>query len=204
MTMQNLLANVSRETLDQLETYAGLIRKWNPVVNLVAKSTLDALWDRHILDSAQLLPLIQPDLRHWVDLGSGGGLPGIVVAILAREIAPQARVTLVEVDQRKSAFLREVSRQLNLPVKVATEKIETLAPQGADVISARALAALDVLCGFAHRHLAPDGQAIFPKGATFEQELSDARKRWHFDLKEVTSLTQAEARILILSEIRHV
>lgn len=199
-----LLADVSRETMDLLEAYAGLIRKWNPVVNLVAKSTIDQLWDRHILDSLQLRPLIQPDLKHWLDLGSGGGLPGVVIAILAREIAPEARVTLVEVDQRKSAFLREVSRQLNLGFQVENRKIEQLAPQGADVISARALAALDALCGYADRHMAPQGKAVFPKGVRFAEELEEARKRWHFDLKEMTSLTQPEARILILSEIRHV
>lgn len=204
MGSEVVLSDVSRETLDLLEAYVALIRKWNPTVNLVAKSTIDQIWDRHILDSAQLRPLIQADLTHWLDLGSGGGLPGVVVAILAREIAPEARVTLVEVDQRKSAFLREVSRQLDLNLQIATRKIEDLEPQRADVVSARALAALDALCGFADRHMAPSGFAVFPKGIRFEEELAEARKRWHFDLKEMTSLTQAEARILILSEIRHV
>ena len=134
--------DVSRETIERLSHYVALIEKWNPAINLVAKSTLPSIWHRHIADSLQVASYLQPEQRKWVDLGSGGGLPGLVVAIVAMESCPELQLELVEVDQRKSAFLREVARQLNLPVMVANEKIETLAPQAADIVSARALAAL--------------------------------------------------------------
>jgi 16S rRNA (guanine527-N7)-methyltransferase len=206
MIGQDALArlDVSRETLDRLEALEALLRKWNPAINLVAKSTLHDAWQRHILDSAQLYALAPPQVGHWADLGSGGGFPGLVVAALAAERDPQRKLTLVESDQRKSTFLREAARQLGLSVTVATDRAEKLAPLGADVLSARALAALPMLCAFARRHLAPQGMALFPKGATHAAEVAEARRDWHFDLTVHTSETDAASVILALKAITHV
>lgn len=196
--------DVSRETFERLQTYEALIRKWNPAINLVAKSTLAELWSRHIEDSAQIGTYLAPEIRIWADFGSGGGLPGIVLAILALERSPNTAFHLVESDQRKATFLRQAAQTLGLKVQVHTQRVEVLAPLGADVVSARALASLRMLCGFAARHLAPTGFAIFPKGANFVDEVEDARQEWNFDLDERVSLTHSDARLLRVKSIHHV
>ena len=178
--MQSL--NVSRETTAMLEEYVGLIEKWNPAINLVSKSSLADIWPRHILDSAQVLSLGGASIRSWVDLGSGGGLPGIVVAIMATAQMPLMKVTLVEVDRRKSAFLRQVCQQLDLNVEVLSERIEQLPSLSAQVVSARALAPLDRLLEYVERHQDTDGKALLSKGASFEEEIMIPRKKWNIDL----------------------
>jgi 16S rRNA (guanine527-N7)-methyltransferase len=195
--------NVSRETSDRLERFVALLLKWNPAINLVSKSTLSDVWARHITDSAQLYPLAPSGFRHWADLGSGGGFPGIVIAIIAAEQAPQALVTLVDSDQRKATFLRQVMRELDLNGNVESERIEAMPPLGADVVSARALAPLDRLCDFSQRHLTPDGVALFLKGRTGEEEVAAARKQWVFKLTEIPSVTSADATICKLEGLVH-
>ncbi|MBT3710487.1 MAG: 16S rRNA (guanine(527)-N(7))-methyltransferase RsmG, partial [Gammaproteobacteria bacterium] len=145
--------NVSRETIEALEHFAALIEKWTVKINLISKASLADLWDRHILDSAQLLKICPRNIQNWLDLGSGGGLPGVVVAILAKELIPKLTMTLVESDKRKSVFLRTAIRELELNAKVLNARIEKTAPLQADVISARALAELDVLLALAEPHL---------------------------------------------------
>ena len=135
--------DVSRETVERLETHVALLCKWNPRINLVAASTLAEVWTRHVADSAQLWPLRPPGARLWLDLGSGAGFPGLVVAALAAEEAPDLRVRLVESDARKAAFLATVAREADLPAEVLVERWQRLPPQAADVVSARALAPLD-------------------------------------------------------------
>lgn len=196
--------NVSRETLDRLTAYLALIEKWNPAINLIAKGSLPGAWERHILDSAQLMLLCPADARKWVDFGSGGGLPGIVIAIIAEELRPDVSMTLVESDKRKATFLTQAARQLNLTIAVLATRSETLKPTDADVISARAFAPLTDLCSLAHRHLSPTGTAIFPKGAQAEAELAAARKLWQFNAQAVPSLTDPAGRILTMKNIRHV
>lgn len=193
--------DVSRETLDALQAFADLVTRWNPSVNLVSRSTLPDIWTRHILDSAQLFALCPPNATCWLDLGAGGGFPGIVIAILAREKAPQLRLSLVDSDHRKAAFLREAARLLHLDISVHSARIETLPPQNATVLSARALAPLDVLLGFAVKHLSNDGVALFPKGARHTEEVEKAQKTWRFDLNLVPSLSDPSAAIL---EIRNI
>ncbi len=193
--------NVSRETFGKLREFDALVRRWNPAINLVSKATLAGLWNRHVVDSAQVFSLCPPKAQSWVDLGSGGGFPGLVVAILADEMKPDLRVTLVESDLRKATFLRQASQALGVPVTVRTERIESLVPQNADVLSARALASLADLLGYAERHLRADGVAIFPKGARWAEELAQARAMWAFDLDSRQSLSEAEAAIL---EIRNI
>lgn len=194
---------VSRETKDFLLEYAGMIKKWNPSINLISKASSNEIYDRHLLDSLQILrsPGIPSGL--WVDIGSGGGLPGLVVAIDAKANPKDRPVVLIESDKRKATFLREVVRTLNLNAEVLTMRIEDVTPLSAKVVSARALASLTVLCAHAFRHLAEDGMAIFHKGENRADELRHARDSWSFDLTEVQSMTNPDAAILYLKEIRH-
>ena len=193
--------NVSRETIADLQAFGDLVRRWTPAINLVGKATVADLWNRHIVDSAQIFALRPPEARTWVDLGSGGGFPGLVVAVLARELTPALRVTLVEADLRKATFLRQAAQLLGLQVDVRSQRIETLPGLGADVLSARALAPLAVLIGHADRLLAKDGIAIFPKGARSAEELASARRTWDFEVDMRPSLSEGEATILVIRNI---
>jgi 16S rRNA (guanine527-N7)-methyltransferase len=195
--------SVSRETEAQLQGFVDLLEKWNTAINLVSKATIDEAWQRHILDSAQVFDY-GIDAHHWLDLGSGGGFPGLVVAILAAEKAPQMLVTLVESDQRKAAFLRAASQALGLTTTVLSARAEAVPQQAADVVSARALAPLSQLCAFAKRHLAPDGTAIFLKGKSFAAEVAEARQNWNFALESHPSITDPSAVVLVLKGISHV
>lgn len=194
--------NVSRETLDRLFSFCDLVEKWNPAINLISKSGIAEIWNRHIIDSAQLFQQMPDRAREWCDLGSGGGFPGIVLAILAKQLQPNAQVILVESDRRKSVFLAQASRLLDIDVRVKTQRIEELEPQNADVLSARALAPLSDLCGYAYRHLKPDGVAIFPKGAAAQLEIEQAQKLWRFDYSLTQSYTDPTAHILSVRGIR--
>ena len=194
--------NVSRETFSKLEAFADLVRKWNPKINLVSKNSLDDLWQRHILDSVQVFELAEGE-GHWVDLGSGGGFPGIVVAILNQE-AQTFQVTMVESDQRKCAFLRTAIRELGLTALVKTERIEQLDGLKADILSARALADLTQLLDFTDIHLNPDGTALFPKGQNWQSEDSDAKKVWTYALEAIESKTNPAAAILKIKDIARV
>jgi 16S rRNA (guanine527-N7)-methyltransferase len=189
-------ANVSRETLAALRHYADLLVKWNARINLVAPGTLPDLWSRHFLDSAQLLELAPESARLWVDLGSGGGFPGLVVAAIAAGKRPGLRVRLVESDQRKAAFLRTAAAAMQVEVEVLTERAETLAPQRADVVSARALAPLAALLPLARRHLAEGGVALFPKGANYRRELAEALALSEFNVQNYPSRTDTAAVVL--------
>lgn len=195
--------DVSRETLDRLSAYVALLERWNAKINLISPKTLPDVWQRHILDSAQVFEHARPSDRTWVDLGSGGGFPGLVVAILAKERAPDLRVTLIESDLRKSAFLSSVARELDLPVTVLAERIERAQPQGADVVSARALAALDVLFPLVARHLSPSGRALLLKGASHEDELAKLDPAWSFDLASHPSKSGADGVILEIGALKH-
>lgn len=188
--------NVSRETLDRLAEYEALLRKWNPKINLVSPKTLENAWERHFADSAQIYALKPGGVRKWVDLGSGGGFPGLVVATIAAELDPNLHVVLVESDQRKSTFLRTVARELSLNVTVHPVRAESLEPQGADVLSARAFAPLAALFEHCERHLAPAGTAIFPKGEQYEKEYKHALESWRFEVHKVPSRTDSNAVIL--------
>jgi 16S rRNA (guanine527-N7)-methyltransferase len=183
--------DVSRETLARLETYAALLARWTPRINLVSAATLPDLWHRHVADSAQLLALA-PRPRQWLDLGSGAGFPGLVIAILA----PDIRVRLVESDQRKCAFLRRVSEDTGTAIDILPERIEALPPQAVDMISARALAPLTQLLTHVEKHLAPGGIGLFPKGRTVHNEIAEAERAWRFPCRVHPSLTDPEAAIV--------
>lgn len=199
----NLGMDVSRETEEMLTVYSQMLQKWNPSINLIAQSTVKDLYERHFLDSLQIIARSDLPLGLWADLGSGGGLPGIVVAIDAKTKSLDRPIVLVEADQRKSTFLREVVRVLGLNVTVIAKRIENVSPLSARVVSARALASLEQLCSFSVRHLVTGGVAVFPKGANRGSEVYDARVRWKFDLVEIPSVTNPEAAILYLRDLRH-
>lgn len=195
------LGDVSRETRDRLDIYARLLKKWNRHINLVSRDSLGDLWTRHMADSAQLHDLVRHPVRHWADLGSGGGFPGLVMAILGQARGSPVSVTLVESDQRKAAFLRTVVRETGVRAKVLTGRAEVLPPLDANVLSARALAPLPTLLALADRHLAPDGKAVFPKGAGWKKELEEAQSKWNFSCRAVKSGTQGGAIVLIVAGV---
>lgn len=188
---------VSRETLDRLEAYAALLEKWQSRINLVGRSTLGDLWRRHMLDSAQLYPVLPQGARVLVDFGSGAGFPGLVLAILG---VPE--VHLIESDHRKGAFLREAARVTRASVTVHSARIEALTPFPADVITARALAPVGDLLAYAAPFLAPHTQCLFLKGQNVAGELTEAHKMWTMTVDQCPSLTDPSASILRLTEVR--
>lgn len=194
--------DVSRETLQSLEDFSALVCRWNPAINLVSKATLPDLWSRHIVDSAQLFQRCPLDAKLWLDIGSGGGFPGIVVAVLAKELRPNMAVALVESDLRKATFLREAGRHLSLALQVHSVRVESLPPANADVLSARALAPLAALLESADKHLAKSGVALFPKGGQHNSEIAEARKDWSFDLTLLPSLSDEKAALLEIRNVR--
>ena len=196
--------DVSRETLDRLTHYASLLKKWNPKINLVSPKTLADLWTRHFVDSAQIFDCADEGARCWVDLGSGGGFPGAVVAILAAELAPEQQTVLIESDLRKSTFLRTVARETGVAFTILNQRIEAAEPQSADVVSARALAPLTQLLGYVERHLNTGGLALLPKGRASDREVAEALERWRFDCETIVSQTDPEAVILKIKEIERV
>lgn len=195
--------DVSRETFEKLKTYQALVERWSPKINLVSRGDFSQIWERHIADSVQVYT-VAPEGAHWVDLGSGGGFPGIVCAILSSGEEPERHFTLVDSDQRKCVFLRTVARELNLDVEVLSERIEEIAPMDADILSARALGDLDNLLGFASRHLRAGGVAIFPKGRRWKEEDVSARNTWSYMLDPVKSNTNPDATILKITELSRV
>lgn len=191
--------NVSRETLEQLDAYAEALAKWNPRINLVAKSTLPDLWTRHFADTAVLHALAPPE-GHWLDMGSGGGFPGLVIAAMR----PDQPMTLLESDQRKCAFLRQTARAMDLSVTVLTDRIEGAPPQAADILSARALAPLDMLLTFAERHGHAGTHSLFLKGERVEEELTTARQCWTFTHTTHPSGSGSAGVVLALRDIARV
>ena len=196
--------NVSRETFLRLKEYEKLLFKWNAKINLVSRSTLDNFWNRHVLDSAQFLSSVGEKAGKWVDLGSGGGLPGLVVAILSDEIEPVNKLFLVEADARKAVFLKTVCRELGLKAKVYNNRIEELPPISANIVSARALAPLKTLCLYAKNHLEKDGVAVFAKGENWKAELDEAQKKWIFNYEAVKSTLHEGSVVLVLRGIKSV
>jgi 16S rRNA (guanine527-N7)-methyltransferase len=167
------LTGVSRETLARLEAYAALLAQWNQRINLVSRDSLRDPWRRHFLDSAQLLPYVPASTRSLVDLGSGAGFPGLVLAILGA-----SGVELIESDARKCAFLREAARIADAPVTVRHARIEAVPSRSFDVVTARACAPLDRLLLMAQRFIAPDTICLFLKGERAAEELTAARPGW--------------------------
>lgn len=191
---------VSRETLMLLESYVEHLQHWQKTTNLVAPSTLSQIWSRHIVDCAQLQAL-QPKARLWLDLGSGGGLPGLVLACQLKELG--GSVDLVESNSKKAAFLRHVATSLNLPARIHAERVEIAVPRLArpDVVTARALASLTELVGYTKELLKSGVTGLFPKGRDHAAELTEAGKHWHFSYQLHASRTEPEARIIQITAL---
>ena len=193
--------DVSRETLDRLEAFAALVKKWNPVINLVAKGSLSDIWHRHVEDSAQIILMAELG-DYWIDIGSGGGFPGIVVAIILKEMAPATKVVLVESDVRKATFLRQAAATLDLSCEIHNSRIESLDLPRGKTISARALAPLPKLLKLAENLVEAGGICLFMKGQSYLDELADARKAWSFECEAKKSQTNAAAAVLKIRNIQ--
>jgi 16S rRNA (guanine527-N7)-methyltransferase len=195
--------SVPRETVDKLVTYVQLLKQWQKAVNLVAPSTLEQIWHRHFADSAQILPYAA-ESRLWVDLGSGGGFPGLVIAILLAN-HENRHVHLIESNGRKCAFLSEVVRKTGAPATVHAGRIEDIVRAGvigkADVVSSRALAPLVSLLGMACGFLGENSVGLFLKGREARQEIADAGKVWRFDYECVPSQTSDDGNIVIIRSL---
>lgn len=191
------LSDVSRETLERLEVYADLLLRWNRRINLVSRQTEIDLWTRHFGDSLQLASLIVPGVTRAIDIGSGAGFPGLVLALATR-----IPFELVEADHRKAAFLREVAAATDAPATVHAARIENLKLAPAMLVTARALAPLTDLLNFAAPMLAKSGTALFPKGANAERELTDAEARWHMRVERHPSVTDPNGVIFRLTEVQ--
>jgi 16S rRNA (guanine527-N7)-methyltransferase len=197
------LTPVSRETAERLDRFVALLLQWQRTTNLIAPSTIAHLWTRHVADSLQLIDLA-PDARIWIDLGSGGGFPGVVVACALAD-REGAMVHLVESNTKKAAFLREAQRVVQAPVTVHAERIEAFAARftgRADVVTARALAPLKALLDQSFPLLGTSGAtALFPKGENAQLELGEARKVWNIKVNLVPSRTDPAARIVVIGEL---
>jgi 16S rRNA (guanine527-N7)-methyltransferase len=191
------LTNVSRETLARLDAYAGLLRNWSARINLVAASTLADPWRRHFLDSAQLYPLIPQGAQSLMDLGSGAGFPGLVLAAMGMK-----GVELVESDARKCAFLREAARVAAAAVTIRNARIETVPARPVAVVTARACTSLDRLLSYSQRFIGPETVCLFPKGEQARQELAVAQQEWDFDVTSHPSRTDPRGVVLCLSRVR--
>lgn len=201
---QNLFPDVSRETWARLDILVAQLLKWQKTINLVAPKTLDEVWTRHVADGLQILDVAPASAKVFVDLGSGGGFPGLVLAAALAE-RPGAHVHLVESDQRKAAFLREAARAMQVPATVHNARIESALaawPHRADIVTARALAPLKKLIELAYPLLKVGTVGIFPKGQDVESELTEATKYWSLSSELVPSRTEEAARLAVVSEVR--
>jgi 16S rRNA (guanine527-N7)-methyltransferase len=194
---------VSRETTRRLTVYVDLLSRWTRRINLISPSTLPDIWSRHIADSAQIWSLRPHDARTWIDLGAGGGLPGLVVGAMAHDAGESLDLTLVESDQRKAVFLRTAAREMGLVLTVLTIRIEALTGRY-DVISARALAPLNRLLTYAAPLAGPGATCLFHKGASAESELTEARRDWHIEARQTPSRVDPRSQIIEIQEFSRV
>lgn len=198
--MRDLGVDVSRETTDRLDAFVLTLAKWQKAINLISRSTLDDVWVRHLLDSAQLVPLLPHDAKTLTDLGSGGGFPGLVLAALR----PNLDITLIESDARKSAFLGEAARRMSLPKppKLLIRRIEAAPPARADIVTARALAPLGQLLSWAAPHRSDSAICLFHKGKDWQGELTTAKKDWDIESSSFPSVTDRDAVLLRIGSYR--
>ena len=193
--------NVSRETLDLFCEYEALLSKWNKKINLVSKKSLFDIWERHFLDSGQIINHVEASGKRWVDLGSGAGFPGLVVALLLRDRKIDCDIILVEKNLKKVFFLNEVVRKLDLNVKVLNKNIRTIEPLNADILSARAFSELNELIELAYYHRKERGICLFLKGENYRWELDKTLNYWFFDYDVVDSFSNSSGNIIRVRNI---
>lgn len=200
--LRDAAGTVSRETFQKLQRFESEFRRWSTRINLAAPSTLSELWRRHILDSAQLAAL-KPDALNWLDLGSGGGFPGAILAILLAD-RDGASIDLVESNQKKAAFLRTVLGMLAAPARVNVCRIEDAAGRVSrpQIVTARALAPLSPLLQLAEPWLGGGATGLFHKGREYASEVAESRDAWQYDLIEHVSKIDPASRILEIANLR--
>ena len=196
-------SGVSRETLARLKAYVALLGEWNARHNLVSAASLADVWRRHVWDSAQLLPLIPETAKSLVDLGSGAGFPGLVLACFLRE-RPVFRTVLTESVAKKCRFLEAAAARMEIAVEVRNARIEAAKPETFDVVTARACAPLVKLLGYAQQFQGSKTVNLFLKGQSIEAELTEAHKSWIMRVVRHPSLTDPSGTILDIRELRHV
>ncbi len=194
------VTNVSRETLGRLKAYLVLLKQWNSKHNLVSRKSLDDVWHRHILDSAQLAPLIPDSAKKLIDLGSGAGFPGLVIAA----IRPDLEISLCESIAKKCHFLAEVADKMQVKVDIRNRRIEDMRPEGFDVVTARACAPMVELLPYAQRFQAPQTINLFLKGQNIDVELKDTTKYWKMTAEKTPSLSDPNGTILTIRNLLHV
>ncbi len=193
--------NVSRETLDSFCEYEALLSKWNKKINLVSKHSLFDIWERHFLDSGQIINHVEASGKRWVDFGSGAGFPGLVVALLLRDRKIDCDIILVEKNLKKVFFLKEVVRKLDLNVKVLNKNIRTIEHLNADILSARAFSELKELIEISYHHRKERGVCLFLKGENYRQELDKTLNYWFFDYDVVDSHSNSSGNIIRVEKI---
>lgn len=195
--------DVSRETMARLSIYVETLQRWNKKINLVGRATEKDIWNRHIVDSAQLNRLA-PNASNWIDLGAGAGLPAVVIAAMRMDQDTEFNMTAVESDQRKCAFMADVSRRMKTPLTIVNSRIEDVATKTHDVVSARALAPLTKLLAYAAPICVENTVCLFPKGAKADQELTEAEKDWHMTYEQFPSVTDDASVILKIKAFERV
>ena len=193
--------NVSRETLESFCEYEALLSKWNKKINLVSQNTLAQLWNRHFLDSGQIINHVDALGKKWVDVGAGAGFPGLVVALLLRDRKIDCDMVLVEKNTNKVFFLNEVIRKLNLNVKVVNKNVDTIEPLNADIFTARAFSELKNLIELAFRHRKERGICLFLKGENYRFELDKTLNYWFFDYDIFDSVSNSSGKIIRVKKI---
>ncbi|MBE6451947.1 MAG: 16S rRNA (guanine(527)-N(7))-methyltransferase RsmG [Alphaproteobacteria bacterium] len=196
--------NVSRETYLKLKSYQSMLEDWQHKLNLVSKNTIENAWERHFLDSAQLLRFIPDSAKTLVDFGSGAGFPGMVLAIMLNEKTPYLKVTLVESILKKTVYLNAVKEQLGVDVSIVNNRIESIEPLPVDVITSRALTSLSDLLAYSYPFVSKNTVCIFPKGKKYAEELAEAHKHWKFKCDIYSSEQSEEGKILIISNIKKI
>ena len=202
--MENILEayNVSRETINELKKYEALVVEWNNKFNLISKSSVQYIWERHILDSLQLCQFIKNTDKIMYDFGSGAGFPAIVLSIVGKQLFPELKIFLVESITKKALFLNTVKNELNLNIEVINDRIENIKAKNVDLISSRAMASLDRLIDYSKPFCNKNTHLIFPKGSKYKEEIDLSLKKWKFDFDVIQSKTDETGKILYIRNIR--
>lgn len=194
--------NVSRETIENLRAFQNMVLEWNEKFNLISRSSVDNIWKRHILDSAQLFAYLKKEDKLLYDFGSGAGFPAVVLAIMSKETLPNLKVTLIESIGKKTTFLNEVNRELKLNMAILPERIEKLTLQAADIITSRAMASLEKLLLYAKPFCNKNTRLLFLKGEKWSEEIKTAEQKWKFDYQTFKSETSDKGKVLLIENIR--
>lgn len=198
----DILKNVSRETSENLKIYHGLLCEWQKKFNLVSNNSLTDAWSRHFLDSAQLVEFIEKNAETIYDFGSGAGFPALVLATIYKELNPKTHFILIESIRKKTLFLNEVIKKLNLNAEVINDRIEKIKLPIANYITARAVTSLDKLLDYANSFCGKNTICLFPKGKSYSGEIVEAQKKWNFEYNTHQNKISEEGVILEIKNLR--